>query len=136
MITHIVLFKFKSTTTAADIATCFQKLDDLKQTMPDILTYTQSQYQSNEGLNQGFDHGFIMTFASEKERDAYLVHPDHVKVAQFIQQYLDFPQGVIAFDGHFKPVSAPKPLIYSYSSRKIVDQDQQSTHVSSTMSKL
>ena len=32
---------------------------------------------SGEGLNQGCTHGFILTFHSEKDRDAYLEHPDH-----------------------------------------------------------
>jgi len=32
---------------------------------------------SPENLNKGFTHGFVLTFKTEKDRDAYLVHPDH-----------------------------------------------------------
>lgn len=101
MITHIVLFKFKETTTQAEIAECFRRLAILKTQLPGILFYQYASYRSQEGLNQGFTHGFIMKFASEAERDAYLVDPKHIDVATFIQQYLNFSEGVIAFDGKF-----------------------------------
>ncbi|MDB5242587.1 MAG: stress responsive alpha-beta barrel protein, partial [Spirosoma sp.] len=32
---------------------------------------------SPENLNKGLTHAFILTFDSEKDRDAYLPHPAH-----------------------------------------------------------
>ena len=34
---------------------------------------------SPEGLDQGYTHGFVMTFADATARDSYLKHPDHEK---------------------------------------------------------
>jgi hypothetical protein len=32
---------------------------------------------SPEKHDKGFTHCFVLTFAGEKERDAYLIHPEH-----------------------------------------------------------
>jgi len=103
-ITHVVLFKFKPTSSEQDIQACFSQLAELTQALPIIRSYQFGQYSSQEGLNQGFTHGFVMTFDNEADRDEYLVHPEHVKVAEFIQQHIEFPSGVIAFDTGFNGV--------------------------------
>lgn len=100
-ITHIVLFKFKSTSSDDQIQACFARLAELTEALPIIRSFKWGQYDSQEGLNQGFTHAFIMTFDHADDRDIYLTHPEHVKVAEFIQQYIEFPSGVIAFDAVF-----------------------------------
>jgi hypothetical protein len=52
-------------------------------------------YQSSEGANQSFTHGFLMTFANAAARDQYLTHPEHEQIKQ---QYLPFVANVVAFD--------------------------------------
>ena len=103
-ITHIVLFKFKTTCTEENIQACFTQLAELTQALPIIRSFRWGKYSSDEGLNQGFTHAFIMTFDDRASRDEYLVHPEHVKVAEFIQQHIEFPSGVIAFDAGFDAV--------------------------------
>jgi hypothetical protein len=44
---------------------------------------------SPEGLDKGFTHCFILTFKSEKDRDAYLVHPDHKAFGGLVGPVLD-----------------------------------------------
>ena len=100
-ITHIVLFKFKPSTSQEEIQACFAKLAELTECLPIIRSFRWGKYESNEGLHQGFTHSFIMTFDNAGDRDHYLTHPEHVLVAQFIQQYIEFPSGVIAFDSTF-----------------------------------
>jgi hypothetical protein len=39
---------------------------------------------SPEKHNKGTTHGFILTFNNEKDRDAYLVHPDHKKFGELV----------------------------------------------------
>jgi hypothetical protein len=41
---------------------------------------------SPEGLNDGFTHCFIVSFAGSEGRDAYLPHPDHLA---FCRRWLD-----------------------------------------------
>lgn len=74
---HVVAFKFKSTVKAEDL----QKVEDafrgLKKKIRQIRSFEWGTNVSPEKLDKGFTHCFILTFRSEKDRDAYLVHPDH-----------------------------------------------------------
>jgi len=76
-----------------------RNLDGLREKIPGLLDFSGGPYSSPEGLNQGFTHGFIMTFADEASRDAYLPHPDHEVVKQQILAHLDGGlEAVAAFD--------------------------------------
>lgn len=44
---------------------------------------------SPEKLNQGLTYCFLLTFASEKDRDEYLVHPAHKAFTQLLPNLLD-----------------------------------------------
>ena len=86
---HVVLFKFKDDATDADI----QKVEDaFKQLKPKIKLIKDFEFGKNnspENLNQGFTHCFFVTFTSEKDRDDYLVHPDHKAFVEILKPYLD-----------------------------------------------
>jgi len=86
---HVVLFKFKDDASAADI----QKVEDaFKQLKPKIDLVKDFEFGKNnspENLNQGFTHCFFVTFASEKDRDDYLVHPAHKAFVEILKPYLD-----------------------------------------------
>ena len=44
---------------------------------------------SPENKNKGCTHGFILTFHTEKDRDAYLVHPQHKEFGKLVGPLLD-----------------------------------------------
>jgi hypothetical protein len=46
-------------------------------------------------MNQGFTHGFIMTFQDTASRDAYLTNPDHDRVKTAVLPHIE---SVIVFD--------------------------------------
>ena len=94
-IKHIVLLKFKPTTTEALIEDTFQNLAGLKGLIPGIAEFVGGPYSSPEGLNQGYTHGFVMTFDSPEARDAYLPHPEHERVKSKIAPLVE---SVVAFD--------------------------------------
>ncbi len=94
-IKHIVLLKFKPTTTEALIEDAFQNLAGLKGLIPGIAEFVGGPYSSPEGLNQGYTHGFVMTFDSPEARDAYLPHPEHERVKSKIAPLVE---SVVAFD--------------------------------------
>jgi Stress responsive A/B Barrel Domain len=100
MIQHIVLLKFKPEVSPDQIDQIFTDLDQLKNLIPGIIGFNGGPYSSPEGLNQGYTHGFIMTFETADHRDAYLPHPEHEKVKAIILNYLD---DVIAFDFDVAP---------------------------------
>ena len=94
-IQHIVLLKFKTEVTAEKIAQLFGLLAELQHLIPGITYYAGGPNSSSEGLNQGYTHGFIMTFENEATRDAYLPHPEHERVKAALLECID---SVLAFD--------------------------------------
>ncbi len=92
---HMVVVKFKPDIAAARIDELFVQLREFWSKMPDITYFAGGPYSSPEGLNQGYTHGFLVTFTSAAARDAYLVHPEHQRVVNLVLPMLD---GVLAFD--------------------------------------
>ena len=76
-LTHTVFFKFKETATKEQIVTVENDFRALKTKIPGIATLEWGTNVSPEKHDKGFTHAFILTFATEKDRDAYLVHPAH-----------------------------------------------------------
>ena len=74
---HVVSFKFKDTASKEQIKEVEGAFRDLKKKINTIKDYRWGTNVSPEKHDKGFTHGFILTFDSEKDRDAYLAHPDH-----------------------------------------------------------
>lgn len=81
---HVVAFKFKDTATPADIKKVETAFRDLKKKIKEIQSYEWGTNNSTEGHNKGCTHGFILTFNNEKDRDAYLVHPEHKEFGKLV----------------------------------------------------
>ena len=94
-IKHIALFKFKDGTAQEQIDKVLEELMDLSESIPGIEDYVAGLNNSPEGLNQGFTHGFVMTFLDAAARDAYLTHPDHERAKALVLPYV---ANVIIFD--------------------------------------
>ena len=77
LLRHVVLFKFKDASSASDIKKVEDAFAGLARKIPQIKQFEWGTNNSPENLNQGLTHCFLVTFSSEKERDAYLVHPEH-----------------------------------------------------------
>ena len=86
---HVVLFKFKDASSAADVKKVEEAFAALPDKLPQIKSYEWGKNNSPEGLNQGLTHCFILTFSSEKDRDDYLVHPDHKAFGKVLGPHLD-----------------------------------------------
>jgi len=74
---HVVSFKFKPEATKGQIDDVVAAFRELKKKIPGIQELSWGTNVSPEKHDKGFTHGFILSFKSEKDRDAYLVHPDH-----------------------------------------------------------
>ena len=44
---------------------------------------------SPEGLGQGHTHAFTLTFSSEADRDAYIVHPHHKAFVEWVSPFIE-----------------------------------------------
>jgi len=74
---HVVMFKFSASATPANIQKIEASFVALPQKIKEVKNLEWGTNCSPEGLNQGLTHCFILTFISDKDRDAYLVHPAH-----------------------------------------------------------
>ncbi len=88
MTRHFGMFQFHPEVTPTQIETCFAELSGMVGKIPGLLTIEHGPYDSAEGLNDGFTHGFIMTFDSNESRDAYLPHPEHERVKAAVVPHL------------------------------------------------
>ena len=95
LVKHVALVRFKPGTGDAKINECFEAIGRLKNSIPGILDYSWGPNNSPESLNQGFTHGFVMTFTNAAARDAYLPHPEHEKVKELVLPHVE---SVLVFD--------------------------------------
>ena len=115
-IKHIVLLRYKSAVTLAQKEEIKQRFFDLKNTAqrhgkPYIDSIVGGEQMSGEGLGGGFDHGFIVTFKSEGDRNYYVGSPivsassyydsAHESFKKYISPLLDLERGgALVFDFH------------------------------------
>lgn len=86
---HVVIFKFKDSATPQQIQAVEVAFKALPSKIPQIRDFEWGTNISPENLNQGFTHCFFLTFENEKDRDAYLPHPEHKKFAESLGSVLD-----------------------------------------------
>ena len=72
---HVVMFGFKPEVTAEQVKAVEDAFGELPSKIDLIKDYEWGTDCSPEGLQQGLTHCFFVTFHSEADRDAYLVHP-------------------------------------------------------------
>lgn len=92
---HYGVFQFKAEVTPKQIETCFAEMQSMVGKIPGLLDMIHGPYDSAEGMNDGFTHGFIMTFESPESRDAYLPHPVHEHAKEVVVPCLE---RVVVFD--------------------------------------
>ena len=81
---HVVAFKFKEGATKEQINEVVDAFRALKGKIPEIVSLEWGTNVSPEKLDKGFTHCWVLTFKSDKDRDAYLIHPDHKKFGQLL----------------------------------------------------
>ena|SRR5258708_5632157 len=86
---HVVLFKFKDTTTPAQIKQVEDAFRALPGKISEVRSFEWGTNVSPENLAQGYTHCFLLAFSSEKDRDAYLVAPAHKDFGALLRPYLD-----------------------------------------------
>ena len=86
---HVVLFKFKETSSEADIQKVVDAFGTLKDSIPQVADYEFGTNNSPEGLDNGLTHCFLVTFKSEEDRAIYLPHPKHMEFVSLLKPHLD-----------------------------------------------
>ena len=72
---HVVMFGFKPDVSEAQVKEVEDAFSKLPSQIDLIKGYEWGTDCSPEGLQQGLTHCFFLTFHSDADRDAYLVHP-------------------------------------------------------------
>ena len=86
---HVVCLKFKSSASAQDIKQVEEAFAALQQKIAGIESLKWGTNVSKEQRNKGFTHCFVLTFKTEKERDAYLEHPEHKAFGKLVGPLAD-----------------------------------------------
>lgn len=89
LLRHVVLFKFKDSSTPADIDRIVTAFRGLPGKIPQIKGFEWGTDVSPEGKQQGLTHCFLVTFATEADRDAYLPHPAHKDFVSIVGPHVD-----------------------------------------------
>ncbi|MFC2036874.1 Dabb family protein [Chloroflexota bacterium] len=86
---HVVLFAFKATSTVRRIQAIEEAFCALPSKIDQIHDFEWGRDVSVENLSRGYTHCFLVTFRSEKARDAYLPHPAHQEFVASLEPHLE-----------------------------------------------
>lgn len=86
---HVVLFKFKDSSSKEQVEKVVDEFRALAKKIPTIADFEYGINNSPEGLNEGLTHCFLVTFKSEKDRDAYLPHAAHQAFVEQLKPHLE-----------------------------------------------
>lgn len=95
MIEHIVLLKPKAEVQSQTLTALWSGLGALRATIPGIVAIRMGNNSSPEGKEQGYTLGFVVTFKTAADRDAYLPHPEHLAIVPLVRAVAD---DVLVFD--------------------------------------
>ena len=84
MLRHVVLFGFNDDLTVEQVKEIENAFANLPKKIDVIREYEWGTDCSPEGLQKEHTHCFFLSFESEKDRDTYLVHPDHQAFGQLL----------------------------------------------------
>lgn len=92
---HLVLLKFKHTTTNEQMVSTTKAFVNLKNSIDEVSAIEWGSNISTEGLNKDFTHSYLITFKNEKARATYMEHPAHRALEGNIGRYI---ADVVIFD--------------------------------------
>lgn len=92
MVVHIVTFKFKEENKKANIIQAKQMLENLMGAVPTLRSMDVGINFSQE--ERAMDLSIITAFESKEGLDAYAIHPEHLKVVEFIKGVVEYSKVV------------------------------------------
>jgi hypothetical protein len=86
---HVVLFKFKADAPKEKVQEVVEAFGKLPKQIDVIKDFEMGTDNSPEMKSKGFTHAFVVTFADEKGREAYLPHPAHKAFVKVLGPIID-----------------------------------------------
>jgi hypothetical protein len=92
---HAVFFKFKAESSKEEIQKVADAFRALPSKIPEIIDFHWGVNNSPEGKNDDFTHCFLLTFADDAGRKAYLPHKEHKAFGDVLRPHM---AGVFVID--------------------------------------
>ncbi|WP_404309120.1 Dabb family protein [Neorhodopirellula lusitana] len=86
---HVVMFGFKESSSAEEVQKVVDAFAALPSKIDAIADLEFGVNNSPEGLNDGLTHCFLVSFASEADRETYLPHPAHKAFVEVLKPHLE-----------------------------------------------
>jgi hypothetical protein len=98
MVEHLVLVRWKENTPAGSVTEAFEAFRALKDRIPGILELTCGENFSDRA--KGFHAGLYVRFRDRAALEAYLPHPEHLRVVQEIINPIREDGIIVDYDLH------------------------------------
>jgi len=87
---HVVIFKFKESSSKAAVDSVVNSFMGLTKKIPVIKSMEWGLNDSPENFHQGFTHCFVITFSNKKDRDeVYQKHPAHMEFQKVLGPHME-----------------------------------------------
>ena len=87
---HVVIFKFKETSSRASVDSVVKSFMGLAKKISVIKSMEWGLNDSPENFHQGFTHCFVLTFSNKKDRDeVYQKHPAHMEFQKVLGPHME-----------------------------------------------
>ncbi len=89
LLRHVVIFKFKDSSSPEDIKKVAASFAGLYGKVPQVKNFEWGINVSPEHYNEGFTHCFILTFSAEKDLSDYQLAPAHIAFQAVLKPHMD-----------------------------------------------
>ena len=89
MLRHVVLFKYKDSSSPEDVKKVTETFASLYGKIPEVKAFEWGINNSPENLNQGFTHCYMLSFSSDEDLAAYQIHPAHKEFQQVLNPHME-----------------------------------------------
>lgn len=90
LLRHVVIFKFNDESSEEDVERLNKSFNALAEAIPVVQDFEWGINDSPENFHQDFTHCYLLTFASEEDRDSvYTPHPQHQAFVKSLQPHLE-----------------------------------------------
>ncbi|WP_236621940.1 Dabb family protein [Novipirellula maiorica] len=86
---HAVFFSFKESSSPEEIDAVAKAFEQLPSKIDSIVDFDWGVNNSPEGLDDGFTHCFLLSFADEAGRAEYLPHPAHKEFGDTLRPHME-----------------------------------------------
>jgi hypothetical protein len=89
LLRHVVLFKFRDSSSEDEVAHVVSSFMSLKSQVPQIVAMEWGRNISEENHHQGFTHCFVISYRSIQDLNDYQKHPAHLDFQQILSPHME-----------------------------------------------